>query len=434
MLLPRAGAWLATLSALAVFGGSAATLTHPPQSADLNPLTSSWLNLYLLLGLLGVLPLVTARRLLLQLRRRHRKALADRDLRVELLESLHEGVLVLEDAPASPMCIIEANQAAESLFGLPRSALIGSRLADHFPGRGTETLAPDLVSSSDGLVVLQGIRADGSTFWSEAAMNRHPVGDQDRLLMSLRVIDDRIRRQADLRRSKVRLESRIAERTRELEKSHEEIRAFSYAVSHDLRAPLRAVHGFAQALSEDYHNQLTALESEGLGTILKESSWMHLEIENLLELSRIERKGLHPEWIDVRELVQSVCEDIANSSPRLVWAARTRLTGDWRHCRFDRTALKSIWTSLIADGMLCHPDKVSPALQIHGEADEKGVWYTLAPVLQHPVAAGDASFKQITPRNALARLLDRVQLEMQVDVSSGGPVVRIRIPNSGTSL
>src|SRR5262249_50745385 len=88
------------------------------------------------------------------------------------------------------------------------------------------------------------------------------------------------------------LEQRVASRTAELETVNRELEAFAYSVSHDLRAPLRAIAGFSQALVEDYSIKLDSTGHDFLGRIQTNSRRMGQLIDDLLQLSRITRSTL----------------------------------------------------------------------------------------------------------------------------------------------
>ncbi len=104
------------------------------------------------------------------------------------------------------------------------------------------------------------------------------------------------------------LEQRIKERTAELE-------AFSYSVSHDLRAPLRTVHGFGQALLEDYENQLDEEAKGYLGRIKRATETMGELIEDMLKLSRITRAEMDIVPVNLSNIVKSIMEELQTSQP-----------------------------------------------------------------------------------------------------------------------
>lgn len=111
------------------------------------------------------------------------------------------------------------------------------------------------------------------------------------------------------------LEKRVQMRTAELEAAYRELEAFSYSVSHDLRAPLRSVDGISVALEEDYGDQLTPEARDFLRRIRAGVQKMGQLIDALLQLSRITRADLTREDVDVTTLVEEIATDLRQQNP-----------------------------------------------------------------------------------------------------------------------
>ena len=120
---------------------------------------------------------------------------------------------------------------------------------------------------------------------------------------------------ARIRQLNAELEQRVRERTAQLEVANKELVAFSYSVSHDLRAPLRAIDGFSKALAEDYAEQLDNAAKGYLQRVRKNAQLMERLIEDLLNLSRVSRASLKHILVDLSELAQSVMEGIRQNEP-----------------------------------------------------------------------------------------------------------------------
>jgi hypothetical protein len=103
--------------------------------------------------------------------------------------------------------------------------------------------------------------------------------------------------------------------SRKLEETNNELKAFSYSVSHDLRAPLRSIDGFSLALMEDYQEKLDDTGKNYLNKIRAATQHMGLLIEDMLKLSRISHAEFHHESIDLSNLVQSIAQTIQQSNP-----------------------------------------------------------------------------------------------------------------------
>jgi len=107
-----------------------------------------------------------------------------------------------------------------------------------------------------------------------------------------------------LRHQHAQLRTMVDQRTAELTTAMEELESFSYSVSHDLRAPLRAIDGFSQALAEDYLNQLDDSGQNFIKRIRSNAQRMALLIDDLLQLSRVTRKDINREQVNLSVLVQ----------------------------------------------------------------------------------------------------------------------------------
>jgi len=111
------------------------------------------------------------------------------------------------------------------------------------------------------------------------------------------------------------LNEELKRRAAELEASNKELEAFSYSVSHDLRAPLRSITGFSSVLLEDYHDKLDEEGKSYLRKIQDSGELMGQLIDDLLRLSRVTRSDTYYEKVNLTDLAQNVVDDLAKSEP-----------------------------------------------------------------------------------------------------------------------
>jgi light-regulated signal transduction histidine kinase (bacteriophytochrome) len=125
------------------------------------------------------------------------------------------------------------------------------------------------------------------------------------------------RRQAEeqVRKLNAELEQRVRERTAELETTARELDAFAYSVSHDLRAPLRSLHGFSRFLEEDYSDRLDDDGREYVARIKSSVAKMGQLIDDLLRLSRATRTELNREPVDISALATEIIEELRATEP-----------------------------------------------------------------------------------------------------------------------
>ncbi len=114
---------------------------------------------------------------------------------------------------------------------------------------------------------------------------------------------------------RVRMEAELRQRSAELETTNKELEAFSYSVSHDLRAPLRAIDGFSRILMEDFRASLPSEAGPFLSRISTASHQMGQLIDDLLRLSRITRLELHENTVDLSALVKLILDEIKDREP-----------------------------------------------------------------------------------------------------------------------
>ncbi len=158
-------------------------------------------------------------------------------------------------------------------------------------------------------------RKNGSTYpvdvyWQLSSFESRPV-----FVGIILDITERVKAEREVRRLNESLERQVAERTSELSVVNKELEAFAYSVSHDLRAPLRGIDGFSQALSEDYGDKLDEDAQDYLRRIRTATHHMGELINDMLSLSRVTRSELRRERVDITSQAQSVVAYLVRTMP-----------------------------------------------------------------------------------------------------------------------
>lgn len=217
--------------------------------------------------------------------------------------------------------IVQFNQTLADTLGYTRDELLGADIFKvYHPDSMREAEKVFNTFIETGTVKdaeLKLARKDGSSI--DTILNVSAVRDQfGNIIMSNSVwvdITEKKRMERELFRVNQELESRVIQRTAELEAAIRELEAFSYSVSHDLRAPLRTINGFSQVLLEDFGESLTETAQDYLERINNASDNMGKLIDGLLRLSRISRQEINRKTNDATEIAIEIINELELSDP-----------------------------------------------------------------------------------------------------------------------
>jgi signal transduction histidine kinase len=173
-------------------------------------------------------------------------------------------------------------------------------------------------------------------------------------------------------RQSAELEERVQQRTAELEAVNKELESFSYTVSHDLRAPLRAIDGFARIFEEDYGRYVDQEGRRLIGVIRDSSRRMGTLIDNLLAFSKLGRQSLHPMSVDMTLLAAEAWVELAVDS------AVECVLPPLPAARCDRVLLKQVWTNLLSNAVKYSGKREQPRIEVSGYQEGAQVVYCVA--------------------------------------------------------
>lgn len=214
--------------------------------------------------------------------------------------------------------VVDMNLSAQRLFGAARAADGQSRGAAFFGAGGAFAAARSLVESGGTLAnfhvqLAQPDRGEALHMLLSSAMISE--GGQRLAINQLVDVSGEVRAREALAAANARLEARVQERTAQLEASNRELEAFSYSVSHDLRAPLRAINGFLGMLEQNLRERLNDDDRHLVQRVTESCARMDALIIDLLELSRIGRMEVRREPVDLSALAAGVCAHLAQAHP-----------------------------------------------------------------------------------------------------------------------
>ncbi|MDE2306128.1 MAG: GAF domain-containing protein [Gammaproteobacteria bacterium] len=188
-------------------------------------------------------------------------------------------------------------------------------------------------------------------------------------------ISERKRAEREILQFNQALEQRVAERTRELEVVNRELESFSYSVSHDLRAPLRAISGFAGIVLADHAEGMPQEGRALLERIHERAIHMGQLIDDLLAFSRIGRQPLRVRTVDVRALVERAIEDL---QPQYADRRVEFEIGDLPSCCADPKLLAQVWVNLLSNAVKFTRERDPARVRIGCRLDEGERLYYVA--------------------------------------------------------
>jgi len=186
-------------------------------------------------------------------------------------------------------------------------------------------------------------------------------------------VDELKRAEEEIKALNAELEQRVAKRTAELEAANDELEAFSYSVSHDLRAPLRAINGFAGIVLEEYGPQLPQEGRHYLERVCQGGQRMGELIDDLLAFSRLGRQPLVRRRVDTRRLVEEALGELKPSiSDRRI---ETRVN-ELPPSQGDQALLKQVWINLLSNALKYSRGRTPAIVEIGWEQqDGEGVFF-----------------------------------------------------------
>jgi PAS domain S-box-containing protein len=215
--------------------------------------------------------------------------------------------------------IVEANRAMGMIIGRAPESLVGIELRTLFDDEQAGASAVRLTDDDGGAyrVTRRFRHDDGTPRHVQLTYASVPgnVGQDVAGLVQVEDVTERLRAEARVHALNRTLEARVALRTRELSQVNHELESFAYSVSHDLRAPLRAIDGFSRVLAERYDPVLDEAGRGYLGRVRRAAARMGELIDAMLKMSRMARSELRIAPVDLSRIAVEVADELRAEEP-----------------------------------------------------------------------------------------------------------------------
>ena len=275
--------------------------------------------------------------------------------------------------------VLSWNESAQRIFGWSATEVIGTLLPiipedyiDEFRAsiaaklRATSLLSQELLRKhKDGRLI-------------PISLSIAPILDNNGKIVGVmgaaEDISQRKKVEAELLKYQQQLETMVDDRTAALKTSNAELEAFSYSVSHDLRAPLRAINGFSGYLEQEYALKLDEEGRRYIRVIRENATKMNRLITDILELSRLSRAGLKFMNLDMRALARSMYQEIASEEEK---AAFVFECAELPPALGDASGIKQVWTNLLGNALKYSGRSPIKKIQIGFQLSDTMVTYTV---------------------------------------------------------
>ncbi|MDX2168366.1 MAG: PAS domain S-box protein [Deltaproteobacteria bacterium] len=278
--------------------------------------------------------------------------------------------------------IVMANQAIVDLTGYSFEELVGSHahvLMDRMvhPDDRAELFASLQDHRARGTVGRERrdfrlVHKDGSVRHVSAQSSPISFGGKLAMLVAHVDLSDRWQAEEALRALNADLEARVAARTAELERTARELETFSYSVSHDLRAPLRAIDGYTQAVLADHGEALPATARADLERVRAATRRMAELIDQLLGLARVMRGELRRGPVDLSQLAREVAQEIAGGEPARTVAISI---AEGLRAQGDAALVRAVLSNLLANAWKFTRTQRAARVEVGAVADTPGAFF-----------------------------------------------------------
>jgi PAS domain S-box-containing protein len=270
------------------------------------------------------------------------------------------------------------NEAYCRYFGMRYEDIVGKKFSPNIPSEDRRRVRDHFRSLTpegpSGTIEHRIVMPDGEIRWQQ--WNDRAIFDSSNQLIEYqsvgRDITPRVQAEEELKELYNELEHRVAERTSALEAANQELESFSYSVSHDLRAPLRAIDGYSRILLDEHNQRLSGDDRRYLEMVRRNAQQMAQLIDALLNFSRMGRVGLNRIQLSPAVLVQEALEELGEEMrERKVDITIEELPP----CTADPSMLRQVYYNLLSNALKFTRQKEHPVIQVGSHKEGKKIVY-----------------------------------------------------------
>ena len=266
--------------------------------------------------------------------------------------------------------ILSWNAGAEAINGYRADEILGQHFSRFYPQEAIDHGWPEeelAKAAADGCSVDEGwrIRKDGSRFWANVTITA--LRDSAGKLIGFSKVSRDLTERKNAEEKLGAYNEQLQRTNRELEAAYKELESFSYSVSHDLRAPLRAIDGFSQILLEEHSAALPAESQEYLRDLRANTQCMAQLVDDLLALARLGRQPLNTQRTEPAAIVHRCFDELQKERA----GRRVEIVvGNLPACSADPALLKQVWMNLLSNAVKYTSRREAARIEVGGGPED----------------------------------------------------------------
>jgi len=272
--------------------------------------------------------------------------------------------------------VINWNKGAQKIKGYTAAEIIGKHFSTFYTDEDIKAGKPmhhlkEALKRGSYEDEYWRVRKDGTKFWADVILS--PLYDEKNQLHGFSKITRDITERKEAEQKVLELNMELEKNVRQLEALNSELEAFTYSVSHDLRAPLRAIHGYTKIIEQEYASKLDSEAKHLMNLVMANAKKMGKLIEDLLALSHLGKKELIKKQVDMTELARTALEELKNN----IDENKTQIIlNPLPPALADEGLMLQVFTNLLSNAIKYSSKKENPVIEIGSkEINNKTVYY-----------------------------------------------------------